>query len=158
MHRMKNKASPCNHQQNHASLDFDVYRPPDSKNRITGNQNPSKWVLEQAACATIGIVDRFCVGVEQISELLAWGCCFKMFRSLQDFYLLHSFNAHQEMEVIAQQAVRIRVCNTCDVPGVELQEVRIIALFYEDVFPVVAAVVDVVVTSVLKGCWFSHVT
>jgi len=126
------------------------------KMRIAGNLNPSKRVLEQAASASIGIVDSFCVGVEQISELLAWGCSFYRFSSLQDFYLINSFYAHQEMEVIAQQAVRIRIGNACDVPGVELQEVSVVAYFFKDVFPVVAAVVDVVVTAVLKGCWFRH--
>jgi len=51
----------------------------------------------------------------------------------------------------------VRISNTCDVPNVELQEVPIVTFFFEDIFPVVTAVEDVVVTAVLKGCWFWYV-
>ena len=46
--------------------------------------------------------------------------------------------------MVAQQAVGEGIGDGLDVPRVERQEVAVVALFEEDVFVVVAAVVDVV--------------
>jgi hypothetical protein len=35
------------------------------------HEDAPEWVLKEAACAPIGLVDCFGVGVEQVSELLA---------------------------------------------------------------------------------------
>ena len=43
--------------------------------RLRRNWDAPKWMLEEAACTMIRLVDRFGVGIKQISELLAgvWG-------------------------------------------------------------------------------------
>ena len=35
------------------------------------HQDAPEWILKETACAPISLVDRFGVGVEQVSELLA---------------------------------------------------------------------------------------
>ena len=41
------------------------------KVRVRIYEDAPEWVLKETACASISLVDRFGVGVEQVSELLA---------------------------------------------------------------------------------------
>ena len=66
------------------------------------------------------------------------------------------FDANQEMKMIAQQAIDKCIGHRFNVPGVESQEIGIVALLQKDVFPVVASVVDVIILAGLEGDWFGH--
>ena len=37
---------------------------------VSRDGHASKWVLEQASCSSIGIVDGFGIGIEEIGEFL----------------------------------------------------------------------------------------
>ncbi len=60
------------------------------------------------------------------------------------------FDPHQEVKVIAQQAIGKCPRDRLDVFQVELQKVAIVALFDENVLAIVAAIIDVIVQAVLK--------
>jgi hypothetical protein len=71
--------------------------------------------------------------------------------------LLEFPHPHQQMEMIFQQAVRVRFRDGFDVLGVELHKVRVIALFDKYVFAVRAAIVNVVEHARLNCGWTGQV-
>jgi hypothetical protein len=58
--------------------------------------------------------------------------------------------------MVPQQAIGIRFRDRLDVLDVELQKVRVIALFDKNVLPVGAAVIDVIVHARYKRRWTGH--
>ena len=60
------------------------------------------------------------------------------------------------MEVIPQQAVSKRVGNLGNIFGVELEKVGVVPVFDEDVGPVDATVIDMIVVTGFKGNYGWH--
>jgi hypothetical protein len=49
------------------------------------------------------------------------------------------------MKIIFHQAIRIGICDRIDVADIEVEEVLVITLFDKQVFPIITAIVDVVI-------------
>ena len=64
--------------------------------------------------------------------------------------LFFGLDSHEQVKVIAHQAVGEGIGDWLDVVSVELEKVGIVALFDKDVFAIVAAIVNVIVFAVLK--------
>ena len=91
---------------------------------LGGNGDATKRTFEERACPLVGFVDGFGVGVEQIGELLAGilaaedrpsrsmrvlsGTCLVQV-SMPGFLFTDSLDAHQEVKMIPQQAIGIRI-------------------------------------------------
>jgi len=142
-----------------------------SKVGIRGYWDATEWVLKETAGTLIGFVDRFGIGVEQIAELLAgvlgledsgaprdpWGLGDpKGLNGLIGALLFQRLDANQEVKVVSQQAIGIGMGNGLDVPAIEVQELVVVAFLDEDVFPVVATIVDVIVLTVLERGSTAH--
>jgi hypothetical protein len=54
------------------------------------------------------------------------------------------------VEVVLQQTVSVRESDGFDIPGVPLQEETIVALLHEHILAVGAAIVDVIIDTVLQ--------
>ena len=78
-------------------------------------------------------------GVEEVRALLG-----RVLRRIQRLFVV-GLDAHEQVEVVFHQAVRERVGDGLDVPGILIREVAIIFRFEEKILPVDAPVVDVVV-------------
>ena len=72
------------------------------------------------------------------------------------FDLFFGLDAHEQVKVVAHQAVGEGVGDWLDVVSVELEKVGIVALFDKDVFAIVAAIVDVIVFAVFKRDGLGH--
>ena len=101
------------------------------------NLDPTKGALKQSTGTRISPVKGLGIGTEQIGKSAAW----IQSKSTQRLFI---FDAHQQVEVIAQQAVGERVDNRRNMIRIQLHEVPVIPRFPEDVFTVVATAEDVV--------------
>jgi len=63
---------------------------------------------------------------------------------------------HQQVKVVAQQAIGVGLDNGLDIVSVQLQEIAVIALLDKEVFPVVVAVIDVIIPAPLQGTRLGH--
>ena len=91
---------------------------------LGGNADATKRTFEERACPLVCFVDGFGVGVEQVGELLAGilaaedrpsrlmralsGTCLVLV-SMPGFLFTDSLDAHQEVKMIPQQAIGIRI-------------------------------------------------
>ena len=107
--------------------------------------------MEQAARAIVGFVESLGIGIEEMAELLARRC-----RDPKGFKNPWDLNPDQQMKMVSQQAIGEGIGDGFDIFGVQLHEVGVVALFAEDVFAVVAAVVDVVGAFVLQWERLGH--
>jgi hypothetical protein len=62
----------------------------------------------------------------------------------------------QEVKVVSQQTIGIRIGYRLDVLGVELQKIAVVAFLDKDVFAIVATVVDMIILAVLERNWVRH--
>jgi hypothetical protein len=62
----------------------------------------------------------------------------------------------QEVKVVSQQTIGIRIDYRLDVLGVESQKIAVVAFLDKDVFAIVAMVVDMIILAVLERNWVRH--
>ena len=110
--------------------------------------DPLERVLEQAAGATVGFIDRLAVGVEEIAELLAGRHDSSVVRLLRN-----RLESHQHMKVVFQETVGVGVGDSWDVTSVQLEKMVIVPLLKKQIFSVIATVIDVVVATKLEWNW-----
>ncbi len=101
-----------------------------NKISIGGDFNAAEGVLEETSSASVGFVNCLGVGVEKIAELLTGIFTDpKGFKNPSGLLLFFQrLNSHQEVKMIPQQTISECIGYRLNVVGVELQEVRIIAL------------------------------
>ncbi len=138
---------------------------------LGGNGDAIKRTFEECACPLVGFVDGFGVGVEQIGELLAGILAAedrpsRLMRALSEtclvlvsmpgFLFIDGLGAYQEVKMIPQQAIGIRIGYGYDVLGVEPEEIGVVTLFDKDILPVITTVVDVVIRAIFQPFGHRH--
>ncbi len=124
---------------------------------VVFNRDAVKRILEQAPGSPVGLVDAFCICVEKIGKGMAGGKGFGLVQSLisdSDFFF--RFYPDRQVEVVFQQAVCESLGYGRHVPGVQSQEIRVIARLDKNVFPIVAAIEDMVIGAILQAGWAGH--
>lgn len=91
----------------------------------------------------VGVVDRLGVGAEEIGEGSGVGGVVFVF-----------MESYQEVKVVFHQTVGVGICDGVDVANVKVEEVLIVTFLNEEIFAVVAPIVDVVVVSADEGRFF----
>lgn len=120
---------------------------------VTVHQFSAERFFKQASCSLVGFVECFCTGAEKVGEGPAWigmAIGLPVLKGLADLLALFVISdPHQQMKMVAHQTMGIRFSNWLNVVRLQFQEIRIVALFPEQRFAVVAAVVDMIVLAVL---------
>lgn len=93
--------------------------------------------FEKRPGSSICLIDRFCICVEHITKTLT--------RCSYGRSGLHWLQPDQQMEMIAEQAVRIGVGDRCYMTFIEVQKVGVVTLFAEQLLAIIATIVDVIV-------------
>lgn len=115
--------------------------------------------FKKASGTVVLQVDGFCVGVEKMSKLEAGILIDLSFRNADvalDF--IQGLDADEKVKVVAQETVGKRGSNGRNVPGIEAEEVFVVAGFDEDGLAVVAAIVNMVVVAVVERSWAWHLS
>ena len=125
-----------------------------------GNFNPAERMLKQAACSFIGFVYGLGVRVEQVADLLARVLgqerAGKLVQGEPTLLFFDCPDAHECVEVVAQETIRVRISDRLDIVRVPLQKERIIPLFKKNGAAVDSSAKDVIVVAVLQRYRFGH--
>lgn len=111
---------------------------------IRFNPNPAKRPLKQGACALVHLIESAGISIEKVGKCLA-GRFFNRF----------IFDANRKMEMIAEQAVGKGFRNGFNMVGIQFHEIMIVPFFDKQVFPVIPAIVDMVILAGDEG-WRIH--